>query len=56
MGLVLESVMCSREEDEDRFRAIIDAAIKAKKLKTFKVLFISPYFGITRWTIIQIGR
>jgi len=37
MGLILESVMCSREEDEERFRAIIDQAIKDKEVKTFKV-------------------
>lgn len=36
MDQILDSVMCSREEDEDRFRAIIDAAIKEKTVKTFK--------------------
>ncbi len=37
MGGILDSVMCSREEDEERFRTIIDQAIKAKKVKTYKV-------------------
>ena len=41
MGQILDSVMCSREEDEDRFRDIIDAAIKAKKVKTLKVMCTS---------------
>jgi hypothetical protein len=37
MGGILDSVMCSREEDEERFRTIIDQAIKTKKVKAFKV-------------------
>ncbi len=37
MGGILDSVMCSREEDEERFRTIIDQAIKAKKVKAYKV-------------------
>ncbi len=37
MGGILDSVMCSREEDEERFRTTIDQAIKAKKVKAYKV-------------------
>jgi len=36
MGQIIDSVMCAREDDEDRFRKIINEMIKNKEVKKFK--------------------
>jgi len=36
MGQILDSVMCAREEDEERFRDLINEMIKNKEVKKFK--------------------
>ena len=36
MGQILDSVMCARDEDEERFREIINEMIKKKEVKKFK--------------------
>ena len=36
MGQILDTVMCSREEDEERFRDMINEMIKNKEVKKFK--------------------
>jgi len=36
MGQVIDSVMCAREEDEDRFREILSGMIRSKEVKKFK--------------------
>ena len=36
MGQILDSVMCAREEDEERFRDLINEMIKKKEVKKFK--------------------
>ena len=36
MGQIIDSVMCAREEDEERFRKILNEMIKNKEVKKFK--------------------
>ena len=36
MGVIIDSVMCAREEDEERFRDIINEMIKDKEVKKYK--------------------
>merc|ERR1719273_1297323 len=36
MGQILDTVMCAREEDEERFRNMINEMIKNKEVKKFK--------------------
>ena len=36
MGQILDTVMCAREEDEERFRTMITEMIKNKEVKKFK--------------------
>ena len=36
MGQVIDSVMCAREEDEERFREILSDMIRIKEVKKFK--------------------
>ena len=36
MGQIIDTVMCAREEDEERFRDMINEMIKAKEVKKFK--------------------
>ena len=36
MGQIIDTVMCAREEDEERFRTIISEMIRSKEVKKFK--------------------
>ena len=36
MGQIIDTVMCAREEDEERFRTIISEMIRRKEVKKFK--------------------
>merc|ERR1719328_756259 len=36
MGQIIDTVMCAREEDEERFREMINEMIKNKEVKKFK--------------------
>ena len=36
MGQILDTVMCAREEDEERFRSLINEMIKNKEVKKLK--------------------
>ena len=36
MGQIIDTIMCAREEDEERFRELINEMIKAKEVKKYK--------------------
>ena len=48
MSLILDSVMLATVEDETRFRQIIDAMIKKKDVKKFKVILLLYFFYLIK--------
>ena len=56
MDAILDNVMLSGVEDEDRFRSIIDGMIDQKLIEKFKVGLVGLFFNLKPSEALKIQR